>query len=500
MSNKIAEESITSETNIEGEEKVYKVFISYSWTSPEHEQWVIDLSERLMSNGIDVIIDKWNLKEGQDKYDFMETMVKSPDIDKVLIILDKKYVEKANGRKGGVGTETQIISPEIYDDVAQEKFIPLITEVDDKGKAYTPVFLSSRKYINFSDETKFEEAYDKLIRNIYQRPAHVKPKRGTPPSYLFEDQPSTYKTTFIVKSLDNHLEKSPTRINTIIQEFSTEFLLILKEFNVKFKDNSYYEVGKAICESINAFTALRNDFISFYEKIFKSGLPFDIDLIIKMIEELPMYLAPQDGRSSWSPHEFDHIRFISRELFLYLITIGLKNEKYKVVSDLLHSKYFYRNPHSDNKPKPFTELAHYVKVIDTYYNQTYSNTFISPMSDLIIKRIPAGYTKEEILTADYLCYYISELFYFNPDWFPITYFYKSEYGSLEFFDRMISKRHFEKIKILFDVTTVAEFTTLISAYIEKNKGKNLRTGFSQSWERLRTVEEVLHKDNIATEK
>lgn len=75
-----------------------KIFISYSWTTPKHEDWVINLAERLVSDGIDVVIDKWNLKEGHDKFDFMESMVKSTDINKVLIILDKKYYEKAEQR------------------------------------------------------------------------------------------------------------------------------------------------------------------------------------------------------------------------------------------------------------------------------------------------------------------------------------------------------------------------------------------------------------------
>ena len=61
-----------------------KIFISYSWTNPSHESWVINLAERLVSDGVDVSIDKWDLKEGHDKFNFMETMVKSPDIDKVL--------------------------------------------------------------------------------------------------------------------------------------------------------------------------------------------------------------------------------------------------------------------------------------------------------------------------------------------------------------------------------------------------------------------------------
>jgi len=44
-----------------------KVFISYSWSSPQHEQWVLDLAERLSGDGIIVVLDKWDLKEGQDK-------------------------------------------------------------------------------------------------------------------------------------------------------------------------------------------------------------------------------------------------------------------------------------------------------------------------------------------------------------------------------------------------------------------------------------------------
>ena len=45
-----------------------KVFISYSWKVQEK---VIELAQRLISNGIDVILDVYDLKEGQDKYAFM---------------------------------------------------------------------------------------------------------------------------------------------------------------------------------------------------------------------------------------------------------------------------------------------------------------------------------------------------------------------------------------------------------------------------------------------
>ena len=94
-----------------------KAFISYSWTSPEHEEWVLALATDLEESGIHVVLDKWELREGADKFAFMEKSVTDPSIQKVIVVCDRLYAEKADGRKGGVGTETQIISKEIYEQV-----------------------------------------------------------------------------------------------------------------------------------------------------------------------------------------------------------------------------------------------------------------------------------------------------------------------------------------------------------------------------------------------
>jgi hypothetical protein len=115
-----------------------KIFISYSWSSPEHEQWVLNLATELMEAGVDAVLDKWDLKEGNDAYAFMEKMVTDPNIKKVIIVCDRKYSEKADKRSGGVGTETQIISPEIYEKENQDKFVAVLAERDADGNAYLP--------------------------------------------------------------------------------------------------------------------------------------------------------------------------------------------------------------------------------------------------------------------------------------------------------------------------------------------------------------------------
>ena len=119
-------------------ENAPKLFVSYSWTSEEHERWVISLATSLRESGVDVILDKWELREGHDAYHFMEQMVSNSEIKKVAIICDRKYAEKANDRTGGVGTETQIISPEIYARQDQDKFVAVVAERDEQGKPFLP--------------------------------------------------------------------------------------------------------------------------------------------------------------------------------------------------------------------------------------------------------------------------------------------------------------------------------------------------------------------------
>src|ERR1043166_5418649 len=98
-----------------------KLFVSYSWTSPEHEAWVLKLATELRECGVDSILDKWDLKKGHDAHAFMERMATDSDIKKVLLITDKVYADKADGKTGGVETKPKIFSPEISAKRAKEK-------------------------------------------------------------------------------------------------------------------------------------------------------------------------------------------------------------------------------------------------------------------------------------------------------------------------------------------------------------------------------------------
>ena len=163
------------------------MFISYSWTSLGHRTTVKQWAERLLADGVEVVLDIFELKEGHDKYAFMERMVTDPSVSHVLVMCDKAYAEKADARRAGVGTESQIISKEVYEKVDQSKFIPIACELDDKGNWYLPTFLKSRIGIDFSSSEAVNENWERLVRLLFGKPLHVKPLVGKPPAYLQDE-------------------------------------------------------------------------------------------------------------------------------------------------------------------------------------------------------------------------------------------------------------------------------------------------------------------------
>ncbi|MBL7997701.1 MAG: TIR domain-containing protein [Candidatus Kapabacteria bacterium] len=456
------------------------MFISYCWTSPTHEEWVINLAERLTNDGVYVRFDKWDLKEGQDKHFFMESMVTSSDVDKVLLILDEKYTEKANQRKGGVGTETQIISSEIYDNASQEKFIPIATEKDGNSNPFLPTFLKNRIYIDFSETSSFEDSYEKLIRNLYKRPAHTRPQIGKAPEYLFNESLNTFKTTQMVRNFDSDTTKSPQKVNSIIVEFLDNFFEELANHQTVIPDDvSSIDMGRIIHENIIAYAPLRDNYITFTDKLLRSDLPFDVHIYIRFFEKLPLLLNPLDNVGVWKTDQFDNFKFITHEIFLYTIATGLKYEKYHFIEELLYSSYFFQRKYDNmDKPERFNSLYNYVDIINHYYNYTFSKNLICPMAEIILERIHKGYTKDNLIDSDLLCHYVATLEELR--WFPITYIYKQK-RHIELFKRLVSKRHFESVKCLFGVNTKEELSSKLIS-LKNRTSDSERIGFRSASE------------------
>ena len=171
-----------------------KVFISYAWGTDDYNQKVILFATDLKHDGVDVVLDRWHLKEGNDTYAFMEKSVVDESITNVLILLDPVYAKKANDRTGGVGTETQIISSEVYNKVEQSKFLPVIFERDESGNVCKPRYMLGLLHFDLTQEEHYQSEYQRLVRTLYGIDTIKEPELGTPPSWLEEEPRITYKS------------------------------------------------------------------------------------------------------------------------------------------------------------------------------------------------------------------------------------------------------------------------------------------------------------------
>lgn len=153
-----------------------KVFISYSHDTLEHKKWVLELATRLRNNGIDAIIDQFELKPGDDVPHFMEKHLSSSN--KILMICTERYVEKANKGEGGVGYEKMIITSNLLKKIDENKIIPIIRQV---ASTDVPIFLKTKLYVNFSKNDDYEFSIDDLVRAIHNSPLFEKPPVGNNP-------------------------------------------------------------------------------------------------------------------------------------------------------------------------------------------------------------------------------------------------------------------------------------------------------------------------------
>jgi len=459
------------------EEKTNKIFISYSWKPVSNKDKVLIIAERLTNDGIHVILDDWDLKEGQDKYHFMEQMVNDPEVQKVLLICNKEYAKKANQKIGGVGIESLIVSDDIYSEADQTKFIPVVMEYENE-KPCIPTFVKSRIYIDLSNEDHYEENYERLIRNIYNKPISKRPPIGKMPVHLEEDDPIFLPTAHKVAAIKNSLINQKENSTLLIKDYLNTFIESLSIFEINFEnideENFINEVEKSILE----LQALKNDFIEFTITIFKYSNEDYEEIFIEFFESFLQFYEDNDLRldsgKSLNDLRVDNFRFFNYDLFLNFSNSLIKNQRFKLLAaivktDLIVTRKWNRKAEATN----FEEFRKYNYTLNEFKKQKLNSNRISLVADLIKQHCKTP-KFEDLIRTDIILYYL-RLFYpskirYNESWVPETSALAS--SQIEIFPKIISKRYFNKIKVLFDIDSVEELKEKILSLEDKDDIKS----------------------------
>lgn len=427
-----------------------KVFISYSWSSPEHEEWVLDLANELHKDNIHVVLDKWDLRPGQDSIDFMEQMVKDQTINKIIMIIDSKYTTRADAREGGVGTESTILSKELYSQKDKNNIVAVIAEPNAKS----PVFYASRIHIDLSNSDTYASNYEDLVRWLYDRYRYERPTTaGTIPSFITVDENTTalYTNTEYRIAMDalekgkptaigavkNYLNKLNSELNKLsIKDVESEKIVETFKLNLN-KFQPHLLEFKRIVNEISSHsdeTKIYKNFRSFFENI------LDHCTVI-----------PNGGSRLYADIEI--FKFIIYQCFLTYIAILLKNEKFNELKEILDELFIVpKNYH--NAP---TDTRHYnfciFKVLEfaIIENHLYTNCG-SPLGSLLKElQDDQVISFEDIKEADLFLYLKSLITSLNNQnrriWWPHTGVFLNFWGhTLRVFLKSEKESYFNEVK------------------------------------------------------
>ncbi len=427
-----------------------KVFISYSWSDQSHQELVKHWADRLVADGIDVVLDIYDLKEGHDKYVFMEQMVTDQSVTHVLVVCDKTYSEKANARMSGVGTESQIISSEVYEKVKQSKFIPIVCEFGEDGEPILPAFMKSRMWINFSSSEAENENWEQLVRLLYGKPQHVKPKKGKAPTYIISDAPiPTSEALAKYNSLKQAILQDKKGINHYRRDFIDSCISYADSLRTRERP-SVDLIGEKVLEDCGKLKAIRDHLCNW---ILLEGEITDTELfseaVIDVLEKLRELKSRPPEINSWSDSWFEAHAVFVYETFLYIIAALLKSRAYQVLHEIYSSHYLM--PSSDRYGQ--TNF----KKFDCFYGHSKAlqavlapegRTLHAPAAELLkIQADREDLPFEEIIQAELLTLLMS---FVTPEthWYPQTLHYSSYGYSFAFFVRAAQHKHFNKLSII----------------------------------------------------
>lgn len=240
---KVLDNNISYETEYTREEDSmeYKptVFISYSWDSEEHQRWVINLTNKLLENGIDATNDIFETQKGTINLNTM--MVKNiKDKDYTIIVLTEKYCRKADSLEGGVGRETKLLLNYIQEN--EDKMIPIIKSINT-GKKPIPFYLEGMSYIDFSNKENFQKDFKELLHRIYKVDLFKKSKLGKRPNLETLDTSLNLEGTSydLEEMIPNFKEVTDIEKNQFIKE---SFMIIVNGLenlldNTKRRNNEF---------------------------------------------------------------------------------------------------------------------------------------------------------------------------------------------------------------------------------------------------------------------
>ncbi|MGH2509031.1 MAG: hypothetical protein ACRDHZ_16745, partial [Ktedonobacteraceae bacterium] len=136
-----------------------------------------------------------------------------------------------------------------------------MSEKDENGKPYLPIYYKSRIYIDLSEPDAYAENYERLLRWAFDKPLYTKPEIDNVPAFLTDANAISLGTTSSFKRAIDAIKNNKTHAPGAVDEFFEAFSSNLERFRIEKIGGEYDEL---IVKNIGEFLPYRNEAIQIF--------------------------------------------------------------------------------------------------------------------------------------------------------------------------------------------------------------------------------------------
>lgn len=387
------------------------VFISYSWDSEQHKEWVLNLSKDLREKyRIYTLLDRYN-RGGDDLVSFMTKGLKKAH--RVLIIGTPSYLEKVERLQGGgVKIEDQVITISLYKEMDSKKFIPVLRE-GSFPESFNEL-IETRLGYDMTNDGRYEEQLNALAADLWGQPMNLAPSLGPKPNFTPASQ-----------ILQPAIAESPQDFATLVKMYlpNPNARIILDDLIEKETDSAYKKIIQKADYSLQLTADVFNYFNEIHQEavssliqavvpIVRYGTTVQAHLLVDSMVKLckKPFLNGEVFREETSLVHF----FAATYLFHAMGTACVKYGRFDLIQLLVTSKVNPPNIFSSSFSYPLQYIAGCNHFDSTDLNQFRSTNWIYPYSFMVLNGIRTA---------------LSDIF-FSEDDFRDTYFAWEHLASL----------------------------------------------------------------------
>lgn len=403
-------------------------FISYSWDSKEHKDWVLKLSADLREKfRVYTLLDQYN-RGGQDLITFMKNGLKRAD--RVLIVGTPKYKKKIEKTSGGAKFEDQVITVELYQRMDSTKFIPILR--DGSFSESFSNLIQLRAGYDMSNDALYEKRLQELAADLWGMPINIAPALGPKPNFT--------PATQVLQPLN---AESPKDFATIVKNYLLDPTkrIVLTEFLEEEIDKAFAKILEHASYDKVTTPQIFDSYLSIHigavENLLSAMLPIvrygTLEQQKILVEAMSKFCVKpfRNGEMIANGSEYVHLLAAT---FLFHATglTAVKYGKFDLVDIMVHAKVLAPNALSISSPFSLQFLAgcnHWPHETLNYY---LGANWLYPYSQLIMTAIRPFFERDFIDDMDFqnsfyawehlaslLCGYHNNYVCPDRDWFPL---------------------------------------------------------------------------------